>query len=137
VNPYQEDSLLLWKAINASKLLSKTEVVLFLNKCDILTAKLKAGAQFKDYVPVYDGANTMEGVTRCELLVASQLREREREGNGMTDSCYLVSRSPAPQVPCDTEEPFHQSESRMFIRLPTQPPQFYNPIPPKYTKTVS
>jgi len=62
----QEDSLLLWKMINASKLLSKTELVLFLNKCDILTAKLEAGTRFKDYVQVYDGTNTMEGVTRCE-----------------------------------------------------------------------
>jgi hypothetical protein len=52
--------------VNASKLLSKTELVLFLNKCDILTVKLKAGTRFKDYVPVYDGKNTMDGVTRCE-----------------------------------------------------------------------
>lgn len=64
----QEDSMLLWKMINTSKLLSKTEIVLFLNKCDILTAKLRAGALFKDYVPGYDGPNTMHGVTRCQSL---------------------------------------------------------------------
>jgi hypothetical protein len=61
----QEDSLLLWQVINASKLFSKTEIVLFLNKCDILTTKLKMGVRFKDYVPGYEGTNTMDGVTRC------------------------------------------------------------------------
>lgn len=78
--PYQEDSLLLWKMVNASKLLSKTELVLFLNKCDILSAKLKAGTQFKDYVPVYDGANEMGGVTRCEPF-ALVLDFIARDGN--------------------------------------------------------
>lgn len=61
--------MLLWKMINASKLLSKTEIVLFLNKCDILTAKLKAGTRFNDYVPGYDGKNTLDEVTRCETIV--------------------------------------------------------------------
>jgi len=48
--------------INASKHLSKTELVLFLNKCDILAAKLKADTRFNDHVPVYDGANTVDGL---------------------------------------------------------------------------
>ena len=74
--------------INASKLLSNTEIVLFLNKCDILAAKLKTGARFKDYIPTYDGANTMHGITRCESLSPSL-------GNEMSDSCNLVSRSSA------------------------------------------
>ena len=91
--------------VNASKLLSKTELVLFLNKCDILAAKLKAGTRFKDYVPVYDGTNTTDGVTRCEpfLLVFDCIAS---DGNNITDLCNPVACSSAPEVPCNTEEPF-------------------------------
>ena len=103
--------------VNASKLLSKTELVLFLNKCDILSAKLKAGTQFKDYVPVYDGANEMGGVTRCEPFALVLDFFRERRQCLLTDPCNPVSRSSAPQVPCGTEEPFLQSELQN-IRLP-------------------
>jgi len=78
--------MILWKMVNASKLLFKTEIVLFLNKCDILTAKLKAGARFKSYVPTYDGTNTMDGVTRCESLTP-HLSCITTEGNEVTEAC--------------------------------------------------
>ncbi|KAG5651198.1 hypothetical protein H0H81_009527 [Sphagnurus paluster] len=39
----QEDSVLLWKAVCSNKLLANVDLVLFLNKCDILDAKLKSG----------------------------------------------------------------------------------------------
>jgi len=76
--------------VNASKLLSKTQLVLFLNKCDILAAKLKAGVRFEDYVPVYDGTNTVDGVTRCESfpLVLDCI---VKDGNDMTDPYNRVS----------------------------------------------
>ena len=114
--PFQEDSLLLWKMVNASKLLFKTELVLFLNKCDILAAKLKAGTRFKDYVPGYDGTNTTDGVTRCEPfpLVIDCIAS---DGNNITDPCNPVSCSSASQVPCNTEESFLQSELRVFTYL--------------------
>ncbi|KAJ7154911.1 guanine nucleotide binding protein, alpha subunit, partial [Mycena crocata] len=38
-----EDSLLLWKAIVSSKLLGKTTLIVFLNKCDLLKRKLQSG----------------------------------------------------------------------------------------------
>ena len=102
--------------VNGSKLLSKTELVLFLNKCDILAAKLKAGTRFKDYVPVYDGPNTTDGVTRCEAfpLILDCIA---RDGNDITDPYNSVSCSSSPQVPCNTEEPFLQSELRIFTCL--------------------
>lgn len=41
----QEDSLMLWKAVCSNSLLSKVELVLFLNKCDILKVKLESGVR--------------------------------------------------------------------------------------------
>lgn len=41
----QEDSVLLWKAVCSNKLLASVDLVLFLNKCDILDTKLKAGVK--------------------------------------------------------------------------------------------
>lgn len=40
---HQEDSVLLWKAVCSNKLLANVDLVLFLNKCDILELKLKSG----------------------------------------------------------------------------------------------
>ncbi|KAG6827948.1 hypothetical protein H0H92_009856 [Tricholoma furcatifolium] len=48
-----EDSIHLWTAICKSKLLSKTQLILFLNKCDLLRRKLKRGIQVKSYLPSY------------------------------------------------------------------------------------
>ncbi|CAL1708707.1 unnamed protein product [Somion occarium] len=45
-----EDSVLLWKAICSNKLLAKVDLVLFLNKCDILASKLKSGIRLAKYV---------------------------------------------------------------------------------------
>ncbi|KAG6853380.1 hypothetical protein C0991_004841 [Blastosporella zonata] len=41
-----EDSVLLWKAVCSNKLLANVDIVLFLNKCDILDAKLQAGVRY-------------------------------------------------------------------------------------------
>lgn len=35
---FQEDSVILWKAVCSNKLLAKVELILFMNKCDILAA---------------------------------------------------------------------------------------------------
>jgi len=48
-----EDSLLLWKAICESKLLTKATLILFLNKCDILKQKIQNGAQLSMYLSGY------------------------------------------------------------------------------------
>jgi hypothetical protein len=61
-----EDSVLLWKAIVANELLARTALVLFLNKCDLLRAKLAAGARFADSVVSYgDRPNDFESVSKC------------------------------------------------------------------------
>ncbi|KAF8692574.1 hypothetical protein AX14_002464 [Amanita brunnescens Koide BX004] len=48
-----EDSLILWTAICKSKLLAKSTLILFLNKCDILKQKLRNGAQLSTYLSCY------------------------------------------------------------------------------------
>ncbi|KAJ7746452.1 guanine nucleotide-binding protein alpha-4 subunit [Mycena maculata] len=48
-----EDSVLLWKAVCSNKLLASVDLVLFLNKCDILERKLKAGVKLARYVRSY------------------------------------------------------------------------------------
>ncbi|KLO18768.1 G-alpha-domain-containing protein [Schizopora paradoxa] len=62
-----EDSFLLWKAVCANKLLARTMLVLFLNKCDLLERKLAMGnVEFRRYVPSYgtERKNDAESVTK-------------------------------------------------------------------------
>ncbi|KAG6901805.1 hypothetical protein C0995_007741 [Termitomyces sp. Mi166 len=60
-----EDSFLLWRAVCSSKILAKTTMILFLNKCDILRRKLKSGAQVKDFLPSYgDRPNDALSITK-------------------------------------------------------------------------
>ncbi|KAJ7717013.1 guanine nucleotide binding protein, alpha subunit [Mycena metata] len=47
------DSVELWKTISSNQLLRKSNLILFLNKIDILQSKLASGIQFADYVPSY------------------------------------------------------------------------------------
>ncbi|CAE6374408.1 unnamed protein product [Rhizoctonia solani] len=58
-----KDSLLLWQEICKNKVLEKVSIVLFLNKCDLLKAKLAAGVQFKKYMTAYQGPNEFTPVT--------------------------------------------------------------------------
>lgn len=66
--PYmQEDSVLLWKSIISNPLLKDTNVVLFLNKCDILKTKLASGIKLGDWIVSYgDRPNDFECVSHCK-----------------------------------------------------------------------
>ncbi|KZT24145.1 G-alpha-domain-containing protein [Neolentinus lepideus HHB14362 ss-1] len=60
-----EDSVLLWKAICSNKLLASVELVLFLNKCDILDQKLKSGVRLSKYVRSFgDRPNDLETASK-------------------------------------------------------------------------
>jgi hypothetical protein len=62
-----EDSYLLWRAVCSSKLLAKTQIILFLNKCDLLQEKLKRGILVKHHIRSYgNGSNDAVSVTKCE-----------------------------------------------------------------------
>ncbi|KAF8651605.1 hypothetical protein AX16_004672 [Volvariella volvacea WC 439] len=47
------DSIQLWQDLCSNKLLSNIELIIFLNKLDVLDSKLKAGVRFADYVVSY------------------------------------------------------------------------------------
>ncbi|KAF9564079.1 heterotrimeric G protein alpha subunit [Agrocybe pediades] len=48
-----EDSIVLWTSICSSKLLARTQLILFLNKCDLLRRKLKRGVKVKQFLPSF------------------------------------------------------------------------------------
>lgn len=48
-----EDSMKFWTSICKSKLLAKVQLILFLNKCDILQRKLARGVPLRRYIPTY------------------------------------------------------------------------------------
>lgn len=67
-----EDSIILWTSICASKLLAKTQLILFLNKCDLLRRKLKRGIKVNQYLPSFgDRPNEVMAVVKCKSLEVS------------------------------------------------------------------
>lgn len=65
-----EDSVLLWKDVCSNKLLANVDLVLFLNKCDILEAKLKAGVRLAKYVRSYGvRPNDLDTASNCKLCL--------------------------------------------------------------------
>ncbi|VDC03814.1 unnamed protein product [Peniophora sp. CBMAI 1063] len=63
-----EDSVLLWKAMCSNKLLANVDLVLFLNKCDILKRKLDNGVPLVRYVKSYgDRPNDVENACKYFL----------------------------------------------------------------------
>ncbi|KAG1813969.1 guanine nucleotide binding protein, alpha subunit [Suillus subaureus] len=59
-----EDSLLLWKSVISNKLLAHVSIILFLNKVDLLQAKLKSGVRLSHHIPRYgDRPNDYENVS--------------------------------------------------------------------------
>lgn len=60
-----EDSLLLWKSVVSNKLLANVNIVLFLNKCDLLQAKLEAGVRLNHHMISYgDRPNDYDSVSK-------------------------------------------------------------------------
>ncbi|KAF9028177.1 G-alpha-domain-containing protein [Hymenopellis radicata] len=71
------DSFKLWKMICSSKLLVTVDLILFLNKMDILDSHLKSGIQFNRYVPNYkDKPNDSEHVAKYLLDVFTALHNQ-------------------------------------------------------------
>lgn len=64
-----DDSLQLWKLVCSHRLLRRTELVLFLNKTDLLERKLKGGVKFGAYVKSYGGENEAEPVMKCSSFL--------------------------------------------------------------------
>ncbi|KAH9854473.1 G-alpha-domain-containing protein [Lenzites betulinus] len=58
-----EDSFQLWKSVVENKLLSHVNIVLFLNKCDLLKKKLESGVRLSQHMS-YNRRNDYETVSR-------------------------------------------------------------------------
>jgi hypothetical protein len=64
-----KDSITLWTSICSSKLLARTQLILFLNKCDLLRRKLKRGIKVNKYLPSFgDRPNEVITVVKCKLF---------------------------------------------------------------------
>jgi guanine nucleotide-binding protein subunit alpha len=63
----------LWTQIVKNKLLQETNLILFLNKTDILQAKLASGIRFADYVVSYGRRpNDFDSTSRCVCRLSLQ-----------------------------------------------------------------
>ncbi|KAH8099806.1 G-alpha-domain-containing protein [Cristinia sonorae] len=59
-----EDSLHLWNSVISNKLLANVNIILFLNKCDLLKAKLESGVRLVHHMPAYrDRPNDYDSVS--------------------------------------------------------------------------
>jgi hypothetical protein len=62
-----EDTYMLWQTLCSLQMLSKTQIILFLNKCDLLEQKLRAGVKVRTHVPSFGSrSNDVETVKKCE-----------------------------------------------------------------------
>ena len=59
----------MWKEVCSNKLLAKVDLVLFLNKCDILESKLKSGVRLQKYVRSFgERPNEPEVAQKCGCM---------------------------------------------------------------------
>jgi hypothetical protein len=66
--------VLIWKDVCSNKLLANVELVLFLNKCDILERKLNAGVRLAKYVRSYgDRPNNLDDASKCRSFHLSSV----------------------------------------------------------------
>jgi guanine nucleotide-binding protein subunit alpha len=62
----QADSLALWTTVTSNKLLQKSNLILFLNKIDIMQAKLSAGIRLAQYLAAYGRRpNDFNSASKC------------------------------------------------------------------------
>jgi len=60
---------MLWQTLCSLQMLSKTQIILFLNKCDLLEQKLRAGVKVRTHVPSFgDRSNDVDTVKKCEYI---------------------------------------------------------------------
>ncbi|KAG7443309.1 guanine nucleotide binding protein, alpha subunit [Guyanagaster necrorhizus] len=82
-----EDSYMLWKSVCACKLLSQTQIILFLNKCDLLQAKLARDVKIRDFVPSYgDRGNNL---TTASKYFQQHFREILRQNSPVQRPFYV------------------------------------------------
>ncbi|KAJ7261050.1 G-protein alpha subunit [Mycena rebaudengoi] len=86
-----EDTLLLWTAIVSSKLLTKTTLIVFLNKCDLLKRKLQSGIMVNRYLPSFGKRDNEVGVVVRYLK--DKLKDILRANSNERKTTYLYATS--------------------------------------------
>jgi hypothetical protein len=114
--------VLIWKDVCANKLLAGVELVLFLNKCDLLERKLAAGVRLAKYVRSYgERANDIESASKC----ASAHRGGERAAaDGLARRLpEQVQRDPARVLaePAQVLRVLHVGDGLRLSRLCREP----------------
>ena len=67
-----EDTYMLWQTLCSLQMLSKTQIILFLNKCDLLEQKLRAGVRVRTHVPSFGNrSNDVDTVKKCHERFSS------------------------------------------------------------------
>jgi len=83
-----EDSLLLWRSVVSNKLLANVSIVLFLNKIDLLQAKLEAGVRLSHHMINYGSrANDYETVSNYFRTKFGALHQTYTPNKGR--ECYI------------------------------------------------
>jgi hypothetical protein len=92
-----EDSIILWKSVVSNKLLAAVNIVLFLNKCDLLQRKLSAGVRLNQYMTSYgDRPNDFDAVSKCacaRILCARALTRAQTFGTSLARSTRRTRRT--------------------------------------------
>lgn len=61
-----QDSYELWKQVATNAVLANTQIILFLNKYDLLAKKIKRGVKIRDFISSYgERDNTPEVAVKC------------------------------------------------------------------------
>lgn len=63
-----EDTVLLWKQVCSHPLLKKCNIILFMNKTDLMAKKLEAGIRLNRYIPSYgERSNDFKTASSCDV----------------------------------------------------------------------
>ncbi|KAF9528500.1 guanine nucleotide binding protein, alpha subunit [Crepidotus variabilis] len=86
-----EDSILLWKHLVSNPLLKNTQMVLFLNKIDILKAKLRARIRFCDFVVSYGTRpNDYDSIANYLKKKFGSLYKQTHQGDARVFYCHCT-----------------------------------------------
>ena len=87
-----EDTVLLWKSLCGNPLLKGCNLILFMNKTDLMAKKLQAGVRLARYIPSY-------GTRANDFTTASFCRLTALEGHSVPNA--LEQRRPQTEVSND------------------------------------
>ncbi|KAF8598472.1 G-protein alpha subunit [Ceratobasidium sp. AG-I] len=89
-----EDSFIMWRDLCKNKILAGATMVLFLNKCDLLQAKLEAGVQLKQFLTSYgDRPNDYATVTKTLMSKFNKIRRKYNPNAQIFMHCITATNS--------------------------------------------